>query len=607
MRGTSRNLSLFMDETALPTSRRDFLASSLVVAGALSLGEVRADNPAAASSEPEAAPLPSYDLVIYGGTPAAITAAVLAKRKGKSVVIVCQETHLGGLTASGLGWTDSKNGAAVGGLAREFYHRIWKAYNDPAAWTLQTRQSYLDQKVGAQPGPAIDEARQVMWAFEPKVAERVMEEWLRTEKVPVFRGERIVRDKGGVIKNGATITAFKTLSGKTFRGRMFMDAGYEGDLMAGAGVSYRVGRDSAAEFDEPLNGVRFRVPGDRGYADDEFPGVDPWVVPGKPESGLIAGIEGVWAGSEKAGDADHKRLQSFNYRLCLTTDPRNRVAIAKPAGYDEREYELLFRLLAAAPDEKAGFTTEAMPNLKIDANNHGKMSGDYVGGNFSVRNGWDYSDGSYEQRDKMVWAHRTYQQGLLWTLQNHARIPEAHRKRLAAWGLSKDEFADNDNWPYQLYIREARRMEGVAIVTQHHVQQKTGFPVKDSIGLGSYSLDSHEVRRVVMDGKIRGEGGFYVWETTPYPLPLGCILPRKTDATNLLVPVTLSATHAAFGSIRMEPTYMILGQAAATIACLALDKQAAPVQDIPYAEIATQLRADGQRLIRSGTSGAVCG
>lgn len=569
----------------MDNSRRDFLRRSLSLAGGLAVTKTaRAARKRGREHE--------YDLVIYGGSSAAVTAAVQAVRMGHSVAIVCPETHLGGLTTSGLGWTDSKNGNAIGGLAREFYHRVWQFYNRPDAWTRQTRASYLAQNILAQPGPAMDDARQVMWTFEPHAAEQVMEAWLAAEKVAVFRGEWLDREKG-VVKRGTQIESLTMLSGQQFRAKMFIDAGYEGDLMAAAGISYRIGRDSAHEWNEPLNGIRFMLKNiDKYYSDNEYPGIDPYVLPGKLESGFITGIEGVFTDMNSLGNADPKRLQSFNYRLCLTTDPANHVPFARPAGYEEREYELLFRLLASG--EQSGFTTQAMPNHKIDANGRGHMSSDFIGGSFSASAGWTYSELNYERRKQIAAAHRRYQEGLLWTLQNHERVPAAMRQS-TTWGLSRDEFADNGNWPYQLYVREARRMNGVQVVTQHHVQQKQGYEVSDSIGMGSYSLDSHTVRRVVVDGMIRNEGSFYVWEDKPYPLPAGSILPRRNEITNLLAPVTVSATHAAFGSIRMEPTYMILGQSAATIAVLAL-RRGVPVQDVGYDALAKQLTADGQVL-----------
>ncbi len=566
-------------------SRREFLERAALLAGGL--GALAKAGPALAKDKAKA---DVYDVIIYGGTVAAVTAAVQTARLGKSVVIVCPETHLGGMTTGGLGWTDCKDSRAVGGLAREFYHRIWLYYNRPEVWTRQTRASY--QGLEGQCGKVINDAQQVMWTFEPHAAERVLEQWLAEEHIKVFRGEWLDREKG-VEKTGARITAIKTLSGRRFAGKVFIDAGYEGDLMAAAGVRFRIGRDSAHEYDEPLNGIRFMVKGvDRYYSADEYPGIDPYVTPGRADSGLIAGIEGVLPNLDTLGMADH-RLQSFNYRLCLTTEADNRVSVEKPDGYDARQYELLFRLAEAG--QAASFSDQAMPNKKTDSNDRGRMSFDFIGGDFSVAGGWNYSDAGYAKRREIVAAHRRYQQGLMWALQNEPRIPAATRAACARWGLAGDEFTDNGHWPYQLYVREARRMVGLTTVTQHHVQRAAGYEVADSIGLGSYSLDSHVVRRVVLDGKIRNEGGFYVWWATPYPIPYGAIVPRREDATNLLAPVTLSATHAAFGSLRMEPTYLILGQSAAVAAVCAIDRKTA-LQDVDYALLRDRLSHAGQTL-----------
>jgi hypothetical protein len=535
-------------------------------------------------------PVQTYDIVVYGGTSAGVTAAIQAARMSKSVALVCPETHLGGMTTSGLGWTDTKSTKAIGGLAREFYHRVWQYYQSTDVWTRQTRESYSRQP--AQVGLAMDEKTQTMWTFEPHAAERVLEQWLAGEKVAVFRGDGLDR-KHGVTKSGGRITEIRTLGGKRYRGRMFIDAGYEGDLMAAAGVRFRIGRDSAEEYHESLNGVRFMVPGaNRYYSADEYAGIDPYVVPGKPSSGLIAGIEGVFEDGPKLGEAD-SRLQSFNYRLCLAHAPDQRVPITQPDGYDEQHYELLFRLFAAG--QTAGFSDQPMPNHKTDSNDQGRMSFDFIGGDFSATGHWNYSDADDALRRRIVADHRRYQQGLIWTLQNHPRTPEAVRAHLGIWGLAADEFTDNGHWPYQLYVREARRMVGQTVVTEHHVRQERGYKVSDPIGLGSYSLDSHVVRRVVSAGKIRNEGGFYVYWPKPYPIPYGAIVPQRGDAANLLAPVTLSTTHAAFGSFRMEPTYMLLGQAAATAAALALDSRTS-VQDVDYNRLRTRLLSDGQVL-----------
>lgn len=538
----------------------------------------------------EGTPTTEYDIVIYGGTAAAVVAAIQADRMGLSAALVSPDRHLGGMTSSGLGWTDSKNGDAIGGLAREFYHRIWQHYQQPNAWKYTERAEYARRMI-AQPGRAVDDSQQVMWLFEPHVAEAVFDRWLADCGVAVHRDEWLDRQSGVEVRN-RRIRLIRTLSGRQYAARVYIDATYEGDLMAAAGVSYRIGRDAVAEYDEPLNGIRFEKPDARDFKDDAFIGIDPYVEPGDPTSGFIAGVEGEMPPGEREGGRD-TRLQSFNFRLCLTTVEENRVPIDRPTQYDESDYELLLRLYEAG--RPSGLTADKMPNAKTDSNNLGVMSFDFVGGNYSTSEGWNYSDADYDERRRIIQAHRDYQLGFLWTIMNHPRVPQQDREKWSRYGLAADEFADNGNWPYQLYVREARRMQGRAVMTQHHVQRKSGYEVADAIGLGSYSLDSHDVRRVVIDGQIRSEGGYYVSWHTPYPIALGAILPRREEVRNLVVPVTLSATHAAFGSIRMEPTYMILGQSAATVAAIATRGRLA-VQDVPYDALRKRLLADGQRL-----------
>lgn len=530
----------------------------------------------------------SYDIVVYGGTASSVVAAIEADRQGLRVALVSPDTHLGGLTSHGLGWTDSKQGNAIGGLAREFYHRVWLHYRAPSAWTRVTRDEYA-KRVSAQPGPTIDDGQQVMWTFEPHLAEKVFDDWLDETKVAVFRDEWLDRAPGGVEVSDKRIRKIRTLSGKTFAAKMFIDTTYEGDLMAAAGVTYRIGRDSSKEFDELYNGIFFELEGKRNK-DDKCALISPYVVPGDPRSGLIAGLEGELPVGEKTGDAD-KRLQSFNIRLCLSDDPTNRTPIAKPDNYNAADYELLLRLYELG--HECGFSTQEMPNRKTDSNNHGVMSLDFVGGSFNVKEGWIYSEASYEKRREIVADHRSYTHGLLWTIMNDPRVPEADRQKWSRWGLAADEFCDNGNWPRQIYVREARRMVGEMMMTMHHVDQKE--PIDDSVGQGSYSLDSHVVRRVVIDGKIRNEGGFYSWRDVPYPVSYRAITPKRGEIENLLVPVTLSATHVAFGSLRMEPTYMILGHSSATAAAIAIKKNIA-VQDVPYAELSKTLKEQGQVL-----------
>jgi hypothetical protein len=507
----------------------------------------------------------------------------------RTVAIVCPETHLGGLTTSGLGWTDSKNGNAIGGIARDFYRRIYLYYDSASSWTKESREAYIRMEVTAQPGPAIDTRRRVQWVFEPHVAERVINTWIKQARIPVYRNEWLIRDGRGVVKNGSTIASINTHSGKSFTASMFIDAGYEGDLMAAAGIPYDVGRDSRSSYNEPLAGVLLENT-------TSYIGISPYVEKNSSSSGLISGIEQTIESPLPInfnGAADSLRLQSFNFRLCLTQDNGNKVPFSAPTGYNAAEFELLVRYYEAG--HTSTFANAAMPNKKTDSNSAGLVGFDWVGGNFNYTTGITFSEASYEERAEMVHRHMQYQQGLLWTMSNNSRIPVLVRNWVNKWGLSKDEFEGNGNWPYQLYVREARRMKGMYTLSQQDIQHPVGFPSDTVIGLGSYSIDSHVVRRLVVDDQIYNEGGFYVTNPNPYPIPYGSIIPHRVKATNLLNPITVSASHVAFGSVRMEPTYMILGQSAATAAVLAIEEGMA-VQDVDRSALTARLIQDKQVL-----------
>lgn len=518
---------------------------------------------------------PSHDLVIYGGTPAAVSAAVKAKDSGLSVVIVSPDRHIGGLTVSGLGLTDSGKTKAIGGLAREFYHRVYEAYKDQ------------DIQLDGQGTKAMRHDDKTMWTFEPHVAERVLAEWLAQKKVEIVRGERLDRGDGGVVKNGAVIKAFRALSGKVYAGRYFIDATYEGDLMAAAGVPYRVGRESNSTYGEKWNGNQ---PGIRHHRHLFATNVSPYRVPGDPSSGLCAEIGTSEEGVRGAGD---RRVQAYCYRLCMTDVPTNRVPFAKPEGYDPDRYELLRRVYATGWDETfAKF--DWIPNGKTDTNNHGPLSFDFLG----MSDEWP--EATYARRDELARAHRAYQAGLLYFLANDPGVPESVRARMSKWGLAKDEFTDNGHWPWHIYVREGRRMLGEYVTTEHDCLGETPHPAqgvrRGAVGMGSYALDSHNVRRYVTPaGFVQNEGDIGVKPKKPYPIDYGSIVPKKADCTNLLVPVAVSASHAAFGSIRMEPVFFILGESAATaVAEAARDGRA--VQDVDVAALRRRLRADGQRL-----------
>jgi hypothetical protein len=523
---------------------------------------------------------PQYDLVIYGGTAAAITAAVQAKKMGKTVVIVSPDKHLGGLSGGGLGFTDTGDKSVIGGLAREFYHRVWKHYAQPAGWKWENRDQYGNKGQGT---PAIDGEQRTMWIFEPHVAEEVFEELIREHKIPVHRNEWLDR-KNGVKKNGARVTSITTLSGKRYAGKIFIDATYEGDLMAAAGVDYHVGREATSFYGEKWNGVQTGVLHHRHHFGAVKEKISPYVVPGAPKSGVAPRISAEPPGEYGQGD---KKVQAYCFRMCLTDHPDNRVPFPKPAGYDPKQYELLVRIFDAGWRETFQ-KFDRIPNRKTDTNNHGPMSTDNIGFNY------DYPEASYERRREIIREHETYQKGWLYFIANDPRVPEDVRMEMRRWGLARDEFTDNGNWPHQIYVREARRMIGSYVMTEHELLKRR--PTPDSVGMGSYGIDSHNIQRYITpEGYVQNEGDIGISTNGPYQIAYGSLVPKKGQADNLLVPVCVSSSHIAFGSIRMEPVFMILGQSAATAAALAIDGGAA-VQDVPYAKLCERLLKDGQIL-----------
>lgn len=521
------------------------------------------------------------DIVVYGCTSGAMTAAIQARKMNKSVIVVCPEKHLGGLTAGGLGWTDSGDKGVIGGLSREFYHRVWKEYDKAKTWKWQKRESYGNKGQGS---PALDMTGRTMWIFEPHVAERVYESWTKELKIPIVRNAWLDRGPGGVTKDGQRITAIRMLDGKTYAGKMFIDATYEGDLMAAAGVSYHVGRESMAQYGEKWNGVQTGVLHHKHHFGAVKQKISPYVVPGDPSSGVLARISTEDPG--KYGEAD-KKVQAYCFRMCLTQVPKNRVPFAKPSGYDAKQYELLLRVFQAGWRETFE-KYDPIPNLKTDTNNHGPFSTDNIGRN------WDYPEASYARRKEIWDEHVTYQQGLLYFMANDPRMPEDVRSEVAKWGLAKDEFRATGNWPHQMYIREARRMIGSYVMTENELVKRR--PTPESIGMGSYGIDSHNIQRYITpEGYVQNEGDIGVSTNGPYQIAYGSIVPKRGEVQNLLVPVCLSSSHIAYGSIRMEPVFMILGQSAATAAAMALDG-AVPVQNVPYDVLRARLLADGQVL-----------
>jgi len=516
-----------------------------------------------------------HDVVIYGGTSGGVVAAVQAVRMGKSVVLIEPGRHLGGLTSGGLGATDIGNKAAIGGLSREFYRRIHKHYAKDDAWQFQTRDEY--QKRNSRFNPADD----AMWTFEPRVAERIFREMLEEVGVPVVFGERLDL-AAGVKKQGNRIASIVMESGRSFSGKVFIDATYEGDLMAKAGVGYHVGREANSTYDETLNGVQL------GSKYHQFQvKVDPYVTPGDPKSGVLPGIHDGLPGEHGQGD---RRVQAYNFRMCLTDAPENRVPFPKPPGYDALRYELALRTIAAGQWDGLGAPT-AMPNRKTDTNNKGAFSSDNIGMNY------DFPDGDYATREK-IWAeHVQYQQGWCWFLGNDPRVPQKIRDEVNRWGLSKDEFVDTNHWPHQLYVREARRMISDYVMTEHNC--RGARKVDDPVGLAAYTMDSHNTQRYVKDGYASNEGDVQVGGFPPYGISYKSLVPKQAECGNLFVPVCLAASHMAYGSIRMEPVFMVLGQSTATAAAMAIDS-ACDVQDVDYAKLRERLLAEDQVLEWTG-------
>lgn len=520
-----------------------------------------------------------YDVVVYGGSSAGVSAAVQAKRMGRSAVVVCPDVHLGGLSSAGLGATDSGDRSVIGGISREFYHRLWLHYQKPESWNWQ---SIPNLGMPGQGGRGFDNETETAWVFEPHVAEMIFEQFVKENEIPVFRGRYLDRMKSDCVeKDGTRIISIRMKNGEIWRGKTFIDATYEGDLLAAAGVSFHLGRESNQTYGESLNGVQ--------TANAQFhqfvPHVDPYVVPGKPESGLLPYVNETAGGED--GDSD-SRLQAYCYRLCLTKIPENRVPFTKPANYDPKNYELFVRSVAAG--QRFLMIISQMPNGKTDVNNGGPFSHDFIGQNY------DFIEADDAERERICLAHEMWQQGLMWTLQNDPRIPADVQNAYRSWGLARDEFSDTRHFGHKIYVREGRRMVGDFVHTELHCRRMKPSP--RPIGFGSYQMDSHHCQRYVRrldDGTpvVWNEGDVQVSPGGAYPIDFGTILPKKSECTNLLVPVCVSSSHIAYGSIRMEPVFMILGQSAATVASMAIES-GIDVQDVDYSKLAERLKADGQ-------------
>ncbi len=507
---------------------------------------------------------------MYGGTSAGVVAAVQCARMGKKVVLIEPGSHLGGLTSGALGATDIGNKAAIGGIAREFYQQVKRHYRGDV-WIREPADKFTRGDFNTQ--------SDAMWVFEPHVAEAIMDGWTQHPNISVIRQTRLNRNSG-VRQIDGLIHSIESEDGRVFTALQFIDATYEGDLMAAAGVTFTIGRESNSDYGETLNGVQT----ERAIHHQLQPGVDPYRIPGDPGSGLLPDINPGPPAADGTGD---NLVQAYNIRICATDHPDNRLPFEKPDVFDPLAYELLLRNFEAG-EKRAPWNPLMMPNRKTDANNNFGVSTDFIG--HSHR----WAEADYETRAQIYQAHLNWTRGLLWVLANHERVPEKLRTEFSRWGTCRDEFVDNGGWSHQLYVREARRMVSDYVMTQSNCEGKVvaGNPV----GLAAYTMDSHHVQRYVDgSGQVRNEGDVQVGGFSPYPIAWESIRARREECGNLTVPVCLSATHIAYGSIRMEPVFMVLGQSAATAACLAID-DGVTLHELEYAALKTRLLDDSQVL-----------
>lgn len=494
-----------------------------------------------------------YDVVVYGGTSAGIIAALEVAKSGKTVLLIKPfDTALGGMTTNGLGVTDVLNTEILGGLTKDFYQKIKEYYSNGQSWFVGNASTYKRYSYNGD----------VMIWFEPKAAQFVFQDLIIKNAIPVLHSERLDL-KNGVKKNKLNaITSIKMESGLVIKGKMFIDASYEGDLMAKSGVTYTYGRESNSQYNERVNGVQR---------------LHSWERNELPDGIFMYGLASLTLAPNGTSD---KKIQAYCYRMCLTNVKENRRTIAKPIDYDQDDYKILFEYVKNyAGNYLCDFGP--LPNGKTDSNNFGPISTDYVGKNYN------YPDGNYAERQRIIEDHKRYQIGFMWTLANHPKIPEKIREFYKEWGLPKDEFVENDNWPKQLYIREGRRMISDYVMTENNCTGK--IVVNQPIALADYPMDSHIVQRYVdSKGNLKNEGQLMATTPKPYPIDYRSIIPESTECTNLFVPVCLSASHIAMGSIRMEPVYMALGQVAAVAAVQALDKGKI-TQELPYEVLKTEL------------------
>lgn len=512
-----------------------------------------------------------FDIVVYGETPSGVLAAVQAARMGKKVALLSTTKHIGGVMTSGLTATDMNRYKAIGGLAREVFQRIYAHYLQPDSWDNQVRDAFFEMsKKRTYTGK--NDSLSMQWVYESHVLEKIFNDLLEESGVSVHLNKRLNREQG-LVKENNHIVSIETLDGNTYHAHMFIDATYEGDLMAAAGVSYTVGREANSQYGETRNGYNL-------YGKPFH--FDPYREKGNPESGLLPYIE--LPNGRVEGSADDK-VQAYTYRVTLTNDPTNRVAIVKPKNYNPLWYEAIARRLLAGEfsELQKVITITPMPNRKTDTNHL-----DFVGA------GYDWAEASYEERKEIAQMHQDYALGKLWFLANDERVPEDIQEEMRQWGLAKDEFKDNKNFPHQLYVREARRMISDFVMTEENCRRKDRIDASEAVGLGTYAFDSHDVA-AVYDGTAVWRDGAFFGAASVYPISYRSIIPKSQEATNLVVPVCLSASHVGYSTIRMEPVFMVLGQSAGTAAALAID-QNTTLQKLPYSELANRLLADGQIL-----------
>jgi hypothetical protein len=513
-----------------------------------------------------AAEVVESDVTVYGGTAGGVAAAVQAARAGKKVVLLEFGLHLGGMTSGGLGQTDIGNKAAIGGISREFYQRLGRHYGKEEAWT-----------------------------FEPHVAEDILFQMINEAGVTLYLSQRLAQ----VMKDGARIREIRMESGRVFRAKIFIDASYEGDLLARAGVECTVGREANSTYQEMLNGVRAETPKHQFVVP-----VDAFLTPGEASSGVLPLVQ---SGDLAAPGSGDKAVQAYNFRLVLTRNPENTRPIVPPKNYDPKKFELLARYLenwmkSATNNSAAGDSTgrpgrkptleqlmhiQMMPGGKTDINNNGGFSTDFIGANY------EYPEADYATRARLWQEHEDYTRGFLHFLATSPRVPEHIRNAMSEWGLTRDEFLDTSGWPHQLYIREARRMISDYVMTERNCRES--LPLEDSIGLAAYTMDSHNCQRIVKNGRVENEGDVQVGGFPPYPIAYRAIVPKQIECENLLAPVCLSASHIAYGSIRMEPVFMVLGHSAADAAVMAIDANVA-VQKIDVAALQKRLVSEKQIL-----------